>query len=201
VLENRNGVWINWWIYISSECATTNLRVLNSVVRGRYQPTTNFCSSDICIVQISESVIKIYSYELWTCNKFNYLSEPIVQSVSRDDIVTCLESLFPLHHMFTLLITSEHQMWRPRYWRRHSICYFSLFTTSQVVTTVSFYNVLWPSDVVSLSGPGSSTLVLWSAFRSGLVSYLLQSDGLENTFLKGFVSRVSFAADFNNSVA
>jgi hypothetical protein len=36
---------------------------------------------------------------------------------------------------------------------------------------------------------------------SRLVSYLLQSDGLEDTFLKGFVSRVSVAADFNNSVA
>jgi hypothetical protein len=35
-----------------------------------------------------------------------------------------------------------------------------LFTTSLVVTTIPFYNVLGPSDVVSRSGSGSSALVL-----------------------------------------
>jgi hypothetical protein len=49
------------------------------------------------------------------------------------------------------------------YRRRHSVCYSGLFTTSLVVTTISFYNVLWPSDVVSPGGPGSSALVLWSS--------------------------------------
>jgi hypothetical protein len=111
------------------------------------------------------------------------------------------------------LTTAEHQMWRARYWRRRSDCYSGLFTTSLVVTTISVYNVLWPSVVASLSGPGSSALVLcspviwssliclwslpWSAslilslaaficlpLWSGLVSYLLQSDGLD--LLEGF---------------
>jgi hypothetical protein len=39
------------------------------------------------------------------------------------------------------------------YRRHHSICYTCLFTTPLVVTTVSGYSVLWPSDVVSRSGP------------------------------------------------
>jgi hypothetical protein len=37
------------------------------------------------------------------------------------------------------LTTSEHQMWRVYgYWRRRSDCYFVLFTTSLVVTTITF---------------------------------------------------------------
>jgi hypothetical protein len=39
------------------------------------------------------------------------------------------------------------------YWWHRSICYTPLFTTPLVVTTVSVYNELWPSDVVSRSGP------------------------------------------------
>jgi hypothetical protein len=52
------------------------------------------------------------------------------------------------------------------YWRHRSICYISLFTTSLVVITISPYNVLWPSDVVSQSGPLISVLlsVRWSTF-------------------------------------
>jgi hypothetical protein len=49
------------------------------------------------------------------------------------------------------------------YWRRRSICYTCLFTTSLVVTTISFYNVLGPSDVVSRSGPGSCALTIGSS--------------------------------------
>jgi hypothetical protein len=42
------------------------------------------------------------------------------------------------------------------YWKHRSVCYTSLFTTPLVVTAISVYNVLGPSDVVSRSGPGSS---------------------------------------------
>jgi hypothetical protein len=50
------------------------------------------------------------------------------------------------------------------YWRLRSVCYTSLFT-SLVVTTISVYNVLRSSDVVSRSGPGSSLdLLLRSSF-------------------------------------
>jgi hypothetical protein len=117
-----------------------------------------------------------------------------------------------------------------KYWRRRSV-YYSGFFTSLVVTRISFYNVLWPSDVASQSGPGSSALVLWSpSIWSSLICvglsldllvlsacwsafcdlsfdlfwsafYLLQSGGLDDTFLKSFVSRVSVAADLKNSVA
>jgi hypothetical protein len=34
-----------------------------------------------------------------------------------------------------------------------------------------------------------------------LLPALIWAGGLDNTFLKGFVSRLSVAADFNNSVA
>jgi hypothetical protein len=39
------------------------------------------------------------------------------------------------------------------YWRHHYFCYICLFTTPLVVTTISGYNKLWPSDVVYRSGP------------------------------------------------
>jgi hypothetical protein len=83
------------------------------------------------------------------------------QASCHDTYCNVFGYLTALRHVFTLLITSEHQMWRARYWRRHSVCYSGLFTTSPVVTTISFFNVLWPSDVASRSGPGSSALVLW----------------------------------------
>jgi hypothetical protein len=44
------------------------------------------------------------------------------------------------------------------YRRHHSICYTYLFTTLLVVTTISVYNELWPSNVVSRSGPLISSL-------------------------------------------
>jgi hypothetical protein len=65
------------------------------------------------------------------------------------------------------------------YWRRRSVCYSGLFATSLVVTTISFYNVLGPSDVASRSGPGSSALDLWSSvIRSSLISVGLSLDML-----------------------
>jgi hypothetical protein len=97
----------------------------------------------------------------------------------------------------------------------------SFITTSLVVTTISFrmcsdpltlhlwavlIPLLWSFDLAW----GSALLIclpLWSGLIwsglvwSGMVSYLLQSGGLEDFFLEGFVSRVSVAADFNNSVA
>jgi hypothetical protein len=46
-----------------------------------------------------------------------------------------------------------------------------------------------------------SHFILTRGRVSDLLFYLVQSGGLEHTFLKGFVSCVSVAADFNNSVA
>jgi hypothetical protein len=59
------------------------------------------------------------------------------------------------------------------YWRCCSVCYTSLFTTSLVVTTISFYNVLGPSDVVARSVPGSSALILGSPWIWSLVASLI----------------------------
>jgi hypothetical protein len=72
------------------------------------------------------------------------------------NIVTCLRFLIPLRYwpllntkcdMFTVLVTPFGLL-------------LLLFTTSLVVTTISFYNVRWTSDVASRSGPGSSALLL-----------------------------------------
>jgi hypothetical protein len=68
----------------------------------------------------------------------------------------------------TLRVYVTYHFWTPicnmlGYWRHRSVCYTYLFTTSLVVTTISVYNVLGPSDVVSRSGPGSSLDLPWSA--------------------------------------
>jgi hypothetical protein len=80
--------------------------------------------------------------------------------------VQCWRYLTTLLHVYVTC-----HSWTPicnvlGYWRHHSICYTSLFTTSLVVITISVYSVLWPSDVVSRSGPLISFLlsVLWSLF-------------------------------------
>jgi hypothetical protein len=125
-------------------------------------------------------------------------------------IVTCWRYLVPLRHVFTLLITSEHQMQRVGLLKTpFGMLHF--FTTPLVVTTVSVYNVLGPSDVVFRSGPGSSLEDLpWSASLISLlclsllcVSSLLFSvcpficcpsnsvfaPRIEDTFPHGFISR------------
>jgi hypothetical protein len=83
-------------------------------------------------------------------------------------------------------------MWRARVLETPFGLLIRFITTSLVVTTINFYNVLWPSDVASLSGPFDpffdlSPALVWS----GLVSYLQQYGRLEDIFLKGFVSRVT----------
>jgi hypothetical protein len=65
---------------------------------------------------------------------------------------------------FTLRVYVTYHFWTPicnvlGYWRHRSVCYTSLFTTSLVVITISVYNVLWPSDVVSRSGPLVSSAI------------------------------------------
>jgi hypothetical protein len=73
------------------------------------------------------------------------------------------------------------------YWRHRSVCYTSLLTTSLVVTTASFYNVVWPSDVASWSGPGSSALVLGSS----LICVSDRSFNLSSVISFGDLSSVS----------
>jgi hypothetical protein len=72
--------------------------------------------------------------------------------------VQCLQ-YYVMCHFWTLICNVLG------YWRHHSICYTSLFTTPLVVTTVSGYNVLWPSDVVSRSGLFS---VIYSVISFGV---------------------------------
>jgi hypothetical protein len=59
------------------------------------------------------------------------------------------------------------------YWWHHSICYTGLFTTLRVVITVSPYNVFWPSDVLSRSGPWISSVL---NAGSWLTDWLLVTD-------------------------
>jgi hypothetical protein len=63
------------------------------------------------------------------------------------------------------------------YRRHHSICYTCLFTTPPVVTTVCGYNVLWPSDVVSRSGPLISSVIFY------VFSWMLTANWLTNSWL------------------
>jgi hypothetical protein len=73
-------------------------------------------------------------------------------------------------------------------WRRRSVYYFVLFITSLVVTTITFYNVRWPSDVVSLSGSfdllSSGPLICSDLPKSTLLSRS-SPDWYENTLSKG----------------
>jgi hypothetical protein len=86
-------------------------------------------------------------------------------------IVQCLWSAIPLwRQMYTvdgtwpLYVTCVIcHFWTPScnvlgYWTYHLICYTCLFTTPLVVTTISVYDELWSSDVVSRSGPLISSL-------------------------------------------
>jgi hypothetical protein len=81
--------------------------------------------------------------------------------------VQCLRYFTSLRYVYVIC-----HFWTPisnvlGYRRHHSICYTCLFTTLLVVTIVSGYNVLWPSDVVSRSGPLISSVlsVRWSFFN------------------------------------
>jgi hypothetical protein len=76
--------------------------------------------------------------------------------------------MFAVLDHFTLLYVICH-FWTPvcnvlGSWRHHSVCYIPLFTTPLIVTTISVYNELWSTDVVSRSSPLISSLfpVRWS---------------------------------------
>jgi hypothetical protein len=77
-------------------------------------------------------------------------------------VVYCI--VFGVFGPFASRVYVTYHFWTPicnllGCWRHCPICYTSLFTTSLVVTTISVYNVLGPSDVVSRSGPGSASLI------------------------------------------
>jgi hypothetical protein len=104
---------------------------------------------------------------------FNSIMTPNVQ---------CLPYLTTLRYVYVIC-----HFWTPvcnvlGYWRHHSVCYTPLFTTPLVVTTISVYNELWPSDVVSRNSPLISSMlsVRWSpsvislqCFHLGLFSVCL----------------------------
>jgi hypothetical protein len=66
-------------------------------------------------------------------------------------------------HYLSILNTNRNVL---GYWKHRLICCTCLFTTPLVVTTISVYNELWPSDVMSRSSPLISSLlsVWWSLF-------------------------------------
>jgi hypothetical protein len=79
------------------------------------------------------------------------------------------------------------------YWRHHSMCYTGLFTTPPVDITISPYNESWPSDVLSRSGPGISSVLnagSWLADCYKLTDYSL---------IKGLLA-VWMILKFNSSV-
>jgi hypothetical protein len=101
---------------------------------------------------------------------FNFLAIHNISSTETVIILYCVGVLGP----FTSRVYVTDHFWIPicnvlGYWRHRSVCYTSLFTTSLVVTTISFYNVLGPSDIASRSGPGSSVIILGSPMISSSV--------------------------------
>jgi hypothetical protein len=73
--------------------------------------------------------------------------------------VQCWRYMTTLLHVYVIC-----HFWTPicnvlGYWWHRSICYTRLFTTPLLVATISGYNVLWPSDVVSRSGPLISSVI------------------------------------------
>jgi hypothetical protein len=81
---------------------------------------------------------------------FNPTMTPSVQCLR---YFTALRYMYVICHFWTPVCNAQV------YWRRRSVCYTSLFTTPLVVTTISVYSVLWPSGVVSLSGPLISSVI------------------------------------------
>jgi hypothetical protein len=86
----------------------------------------------------------MWSYKVNNCNmhikyRWRYFINIFTCSGTWPLYVTCLRYWSLLNTKFDVL----------GYCRRRSVCYSGLFTTSLVVTTISFYNVLWPSDVAS----------------------------------------------------
>jgi hypothetical protein len=91
--------------------------------------------------------------------------------------IQCLRYLTTLLHAYVIC-----HFWTPvcnvlGYWRHHSVCYSSLFTTPLVITTISVYSELWPSVVMPRSGPLISSLlcVQWSLFSVFISVSLLLS--------------------------
>jgi hypothetical protein len=72
--------------------------------------------------------------------------------------------MFAVLGPFTSRVYVTYHFWTPicnvlGYWRRRWVCYTSLITTPLVVTTISVYSVLWPSDVVVRSSPLISSVI------------------------------------------
>jgi hypothetical protein len=82
---------------------------------------------------------------------FNPTMKPNVQCLAVLDHF--MLRVYVICHFWTLICN----LWG--YWRHHLICYTSVFTTPLVVTTISVYSVLWPSDVVSRSSPLISSVI------------------------------------------
>jgi hypothetical protein len=94
--------------------------------------------------------IRVFTYMYCTVlSVFNPTMRPNVQ---------CWRYLTTLRYVYVIC-----HFWTPicnvlGYRRHRSICYTCLFTTP-LLTTISVYSVLWPSDVVSRSGPLISSII------------------------------------------
>jgi hypothetical protein len=128
----------------------------------------------------------------WNPSPHSIMSKTSIISLTYCDV-------FGVFNPFTSRVYVTDHFWTPNVTYSVLETPFGLLlcfiTTSLVVTTISFYNVLWPSDVVSRSGPGSSALVLWSPLIwSSLISLYLPKSTLlsrsspywyENTLSEG----------------
>jgi hypothetical protein len=129
----------------------------------------------------------------WTANYVKYCTMFVVGNPSTTPNVQCLRYFTTLHYVYAIC-----HFWTPicnvlGYRRQHSICYTCLFMTPLVVTTISGYIVLWPSDVVSRGGPLISSLlfVRWSLF-SVFISVSLLPLSVVFSHLSLFLSQFLF---------
>jgi hypothetical protein len=93
-------------------------------------------------------------------DRFQYCTVFVVCNLNYDAQCTMLAVL----DHFTLRVYVICHFWTAicnvlGYSRHRSVCYTSLFTAPLVVTTISVYSLLWPSDVVSRSGPLISSVI------------------------------------------
>jgi hypothetical protein len=87
------------------------------------------------------------------CTMFVYFNPTMTPNVQCWGHLTILLHVYVICHFWTPICNVLG------YWRHRSISFTSLFTTPLVVTTISLYSVLWPSNVVSWSGPLISSVI------------------------------------------
>jgi hypothetical protein len=149
-------IWERWWLEKSLPLSRIELEL-----SGR--PTHN-------LANLMTKLLLLWVYIYFTQYYHNVLHQTtwrrLDPTLHQRDLKADLKIMYNVAVLgpFTSRFCVTYHFWTPLcnvlgYWRHRSVCYTSLFTTSLIVITISFYNVLGPSDVVSWSGPFISLLL------------------------------------------